>query len=147
MVPREFHPHKTHFFSLIIKTLSYYRRYIYSRLLNTNETLINPPLRLTLLFGVAWWGGMHHIATEYWAEIQHVWCVGQRWLQLTCPLALPYYLSFCIIKSQYCRCYWIFGDVVVVCQFNITSVFPFPFDLQCWATLLNALSWVMQSLF
>jgi hypothetical protein len=38
-VPREFHPHKTQFFYLFIKTLTCHQKYICDRLLNTNETL------------------------------------------------------------------------------------------------------------
>jgi hypothetical protein len=45
---REFYPHKTHFFSLFVKTLSCHKKCIRDRLLNTNETLIKFSLRLAL---------------------------------------------------------------------------------------------------
>jgi hypothetical protein len=46
IMPREFHPHEIHFFSLIKNVVTHQKR-LYDSLLNTNETLMKPPLKLT----------------------------------------------------------------------------------------------------
>lgn len=45
IVPREFYLCETHFFSLLLKTLSHHQNRLYSSLLNTNETLAKTNLR------------------------------------------------------------------------------------------------------
>jgi hypothetical protein len=45
IVPREFHPHETHF-SLFLKMLLHHQKCLCDTLLNANETLIKLPLRL-----------------------------------------------------------------------------------------------------
>jgi hypothetical protein len=46
IVPREFHPHETHFFSLFLKMLPRHQKHLCDSLLNANENMMKLPLRL-----------------------------------------------------------------------------------------------------
>jgi hypothetical protein len=46
IVPREFYPNETHFFSLLLKMLPHHQNRLRGSLLNANKTLMKLPLRL-----------------------------------------------------------------------------------------------------